>query len=59
MKIICDCGAETELIKGDNSFESDNGIYVTENKRDISLWEEHDVVGIVCNKCKESVWLFV
>ena len=59
MKIICDCGAEIELIKDADEFESENGFYVNESNDDIRLWEAHDIVGIVCEKCKDAVWTFV
>jgi len=60
MKIICDCGAVIDLIEDeDDGYESDNGIYATPSSRDIRFWEEHDVVGIVCERCKKAVWTFV
>lgn len=60
MKIICDCGTVIDLIEDeDDGYESDNGTYATTSSRDIRFWEEHDVVGIVCESCKKAVWMFV
>lgn len=64
MKIVCDCGNETEFntIDEDTGEESEitegEGQYVTVDISKISFWEQHDVVGIVCKKCDKSVWLF-
>jgi hypothetical protein len=62
MKIICDCGNEEEFNTIDKEtgqptrITEDEGQYATiENFR---FWEEHDVVGIVCEKCGKSIWIF-
>lgn len=62
MKLICDCGNEQEFNTIDEetgeqtSYREDEGQYATiEN---FSLWETHDVVGIVCDKCKKAIWMF-
>ena len=60
MKVICDCGAVIDLIEDvDDECESEYGTYVTESSGDIRFWEEHDIVGIVCERCKKAVWTFV
>ena len=62
MKIICDCGNEAIFntidadTKEETSVTEDEGQYATiENFR---LWETHDQVGIVCEKCGKSIWIF-
>jgi hypothetical protein len=62
MKIICDCGNEDifntidEDTGKESSFTDGEGQYATiDNFR---FWEMHDVVGIVCEKCGKSIWLF-
>ena len=60
MKVICDCGAVIDLIEdADDECESEYGTYVKEISGDIRFWEEHDVVGIVGERCKKAVWTFV
>ena len=62
MKIICDCGNEAifneinEDTGEKNDYTEDEGLYVTIDG-DFSFWEQHDVVGIVCNKCNKNIWL--
>lgn len=62
MKIICDCGNETifneinEDTGEKNNYTEGEGLYVTIDG--FRFWEQHDVVGIVCEKCDKDVWLF-
>ena len=62
MKIICDCGNEEEFNTIDEetgeqtrSIENEGQYAKIETFR---LWEVHDQVGIVCEKCGKSIWLF-
>jgi len=62
MRIICDCGNEAEF----NTIDEDTGkqTEITENEgqyvtiKGFDLWQQHDVVGIVCQKCGKAIWLF-
>ena len=62
MKLICDCGNEQEFntineeTREQTTYTEDEGQYATIEK--FSLWETHDVVGIVCDKCKKAIWMF-
>lgn len=62
MKIICDCGNKEEFntvdreIGEQTSITEDEGQYAAiDNFR---FWEANDQVGIVCEKCGKSIWLF-
>ena len=62
MKLICDCGNEEEFNTIDEEtgeeemFIEDEGQYARiDNFR---FWEQHDQVGIVCEKCGKSIWMF-
>ncbi|MFR2887957.1 MAG: hypothetical protein ACLTDM_07175 [Clostridium butyricum] len=62
MKLICDCGNEEEFNTIDEEtgeeglFFEDEGQYARiDNFR---FWEQHDQVGIVCEKCGKSIWMF-
>ena len=62
MKLICDCGNEQEFNTIDketgqpNKITEDEGQYATIDG--FEFWQQHDVVGIVCDKCKKAIWLF-
>jgi hypothetical protein len=62
MKLVCDCGNEQEFntVDFDTKKQTDitdgEGQYATMDK--FALWQKHDVVGIVCDKCDKSIWLF-
>lgn len=60
MKIICECGNESVLSKTEDSivFDDERGNYVTLKPDTFRFWEAHDEVGIVCEKCDKSIWLF-
>lgn len=64
MKIVCECGneAEFETISEDtgelNAYAEDEGRYTTVDISKFGFWERRDVVGIVCEKCKNDIWLF-
>ena len=64
MKIICDCGNEMEFDTIDEetgeqtTITEGEGQYATIDYSKFGFWEEHDVVGIVCNKCNKAIWLF-
>lgn len=64
LKIICDCGNETTFntINTDtgeeNKIDPEEGQYATLNPPTFSFWESHDQVGLVCEKCDKSLWLF-
>ena len=63
MKITCDCGNEVKLVQPDDAEErivnEEEGMCVHQNDRGkFDFWEQHDVVGIVCNECKKAVWMF-
>lgn len=62
MKIICDCGNEDifDTINRDtgeqNNITEEEGQYANINS--FNLWQSHDVVGIVCEKCGKAIWCF-
>ena len=61
MKLICDCGNETVFNEYDekgslNDYTEDEGRYTTQHA--FRLWQMHDVVGIVCEKCDKDIWMF-
>lgn len=62
MKIICDCGNEEEFntideeTGGQTKITEDEGQYAT--IKTFNFWEMHDQVGVVCDKCGKSIWLF-
>lgn len=61
MKLICSCGNETNLIEPDDGEDhsiSEEGIYVIQDKDTFRFWEQHDTVGIVCDKCDKAIWMF-
>lgn len=64
IKITCDCGNEMEFntIDEETGLEAniteDEGQYATIDHSKFNLWEMHDVVGIVCNKCDKAIWCF-
>lgn len=64
MKIVCDCGNETEfntINEGTgkpNSYTEGEGQYATVDISKFNFWQMHDVVGVVCIKCKKDIWLF-
>lgn len=62
MKLTCDCGNEqlfntideetgrqTNIIEGEGQYAKIDTF---------RLWEMHDTVGIVCEKCGKMIWLF-
>lgn len=62
MKIICNCGNEAEFNTIDKdtgkqtSITEGEGQYATVERFD--FWQQHDVVGVVCEKCGKAIWLF-
>ena len=64
MKLVCDCGNEMEFNTIDDdtgeqtSTTEDEGQYATVEHPKFNLWEQHDVVGIVCKKCDKAIWIF-
>ena len=62
MKIICDCGNECELLPPsygeERIIDEEKGLYVTKDITKFNFLSGHDEVGIVCYKCKKSIWLF-
>jgi len=62
MKIICDCGNEVNLVEPNDGEErildEEMGVYVTEDNSTFDFWQQHDIVGMVCNKCKKAIWMF-
>lgn len=64
MKIICDCGNESifntinEDTEEENTFYEDEGQYATMKPDTFGFWQQHDQVGIFCEKCNKAVWLF-
>ena len=62
MKLVCDCGNEESFCEinkdtGDkNDYTEDEGLYTT--IRTFRMWEMHDVVGVVCEKCGKDIWMF-
>lgn len=61
MKLVCNCGNEQEFNTRDEngeeySISEDEGQYATIDN--FSLWQSHYVVGVVCDKCKKSIWVF-
>lgn len=64
MKIVCDCGNETEFNTIDKDtgeqtdLTEDEGQYATVDISKFRFWQTHNVVGAVCEKCEKSIWLF-
>ena len=64
MKLVCDCGNEVEFntvyedTGEQTSTTEDEGQYATIDSSKFNLWEQHDVVGIVCEKCDKAIWIF-
>jgi len=59
VKIICDCGAITELIDGEDSSDYTEGEgWYKVNRGDVSLYGEHDVVCFKCEICDREEWIF-
>ena len=64
MKLICGCGNEMEFNTNDEdtgnetSVTEGEGQYATTDCSKFNLWEQHDVVGIVCKKCGKAIWIF-
>lgn len=64
MKITCDCGNEmilnttNEDTGEENKVTGDEGQYATNDYSKYSFWQQHDVVGIVCQQCDKAIWLF-
>ena len=64
IKLICDCGNEIEFdtIDEETGLETrvtdGEGQYATFDYEKFNLWQMHDVVGIVCQKCEKSIWCF-
>lgn len=61
MKLVCDCGNEQEFSTKDEngeeySISEDEDQYATIDN--FSLWQSDYVVGVVCDKCKKSIWMF-
>jgi hypothetical protein len=59
MKIICDCGAITELLEPEDgsSYTPHEGWYKVD-KGDIELYGEHDQVFFHCTACGKEEWIF-
>jgi len=64
MKILCDCGNEAvfctknEETGEENRVDELEGQYATLKPDTFRFWEAHDQVGIVCENCNRSIWLF-
>lgn len=62
MKIICDCGNEETFNTIDKETGEQTRVYEDEGQyatiETFRLWETHDQVGIVCEKCGKAIWLF-
>lgn len=64
MKITCKCGNEAELITKNedtgepNAYTEGEGQYTTVDGNKFRFWQQHDVVGIVCEACQKDIWLF-
>lgn len=64
MKIVCDCGNEEVFCETrkegfeyiNNYYTSGQGLYTTIET--FRMWETHDIVGIVCEKCGKDIWMF-
>lgn len=62
MKIICDCGNEDifNTIDEDTGEETDitedEGQYAT--IKEFSFWSRYYSMGLTCNKCGKSMWIF-
>jgi hypothetical protein len=62
MKIICECGNEAKLNTTDvdtgeeTEFTEGEGQYATVDT--FTFWQQHDVVGVVCDKCEKALWMF-
>ena len=64
MKIICDCGNESEFNTIDEEtgeeqeiFDEDEGQYATV-EGDFTFWKTYYTVGIKCDKCGKTIWIF-
>ena len=61
-RIICEnCNNQINLkpLAGEELDEERDSYYAPSATKRMSLWQEHDVVGIKCDKCKASVYTFV
>lgn len=60
MKIVCECGNEASFDTNgeETEYDEDEGQYATLKPLTLSIWQDHDVVGIYCNKCDKGVWVF-
>ena len=60
-KIICKCGNEVSLNPEpeEELDEERSGYYVRSGHLPMTFFEEHDVVGISCDKCRNCVYMFV
>ena len=64
IKLRGDCGNEMEFNTIDketgeqNPITDDEGQYAITDDSRFMLWENHDVIGIVCGKCGKAVWTF-
>lgn len=62
MKILCDCGCQEEFDTTDEETGEETRIVEDEGQYaridNFKFWEMHDQVGIVCEKCGKSIWLF-
>lgn len=64
MKIVCGCGNEVELdtVDGDTGQQTETdeerGQYARVDISKLRFWQEHDVVGLSCEKCEKGIWLF-
>ena len=57
MKIVCDCGNETEFVESECTTENE-GIYVVLDRSKFAYWGEHYQAGFVCAKCGKAIWWF-
>ena len=64
MKLICDCGNEMEFNTideetGEQTSSTDGeGQYARTQPSKFFIWEAHDQVGFVCQKCYKAIWIF-
>lgn len=64
LKITCDCGNEMKFNTTNEGTGEENettereGQYVTADQNKYSFWQQHDVVGVICEQCDKAIWLF-
>ena len=61
MKLICDCGEESEFVihplEEGEEIDEENGSYARLTGK-IDIIAEHEHAWVICNKCNNKMWIF-